>query len=317
MLKREVDSNKQMFQSLMSRSKETGLETELKSSNVRIVERAEVPGGPILPRRTRNYQLALVIGLALGIGLALLFEHVDNTLKTPEDVKTRWACPSWAWCPRSSASGGQPAACIMKSAETSAVSDSYRVLRTNLLFSRPDSQGGVFLVTSANPGEGKTTTVANLAASLALNGGKVLVVDADLRRPTLHQHFGVTKTPGLTDLIVGKCQASEAIQSTRFKDLQTLPCGYIPPNPAELLGSASMREVIRALRSHYDWVLIDTPPILAMADTPVLAALRGRRDPGGRRRAEQPHGGPAGGGPAPERRRQGHRGGPEQGGPGA
>jgi capsular exopolysaccharide synthesis family protein len=169
--------------------------------------------------------------------------------------------------------GAGPAAklLIMKNADTSAVSDSYRILRTNLLFSRPDSQGGVFLVSSANPGEGKTTTVANLAASLAQNGGKVLAIDADFRRPTMHQIFGVSKVPGLTDLIVGGCQASAAIKSTRFRELQTIPCGYIPPNPTELLGSSSFREVIRALRSHYDWVLIDTPPILAMADTPVLA----------------------------------------------
>jgi capsular exopolysaccharide synthesis family protein len=273
-LKREVDSNRQMFESLMSRSKETSLETELKSSNVRIVERAEVPGGPILPRRDRNYELALVLGLSLGIGLSLLFEHLDNTLKTPEDVKNTLRLPFLGMVPEVLAKPGPGQTArplIMKNAEVSAVSDSYRILRTNLLFSRPDSLGGVFLVTSANPGEGKTTTVANLAASLAQNGGKVLAIDADLRRPTMHQIFGVSKVPGLTDLIVGGCQASAAIKSTRFKDLQTLPCGYIPPNPTELLGSASFREVIRALRTHYEWVLIDTPPILAMADTPVLA----------------------------------------------
>ncbi len=128
-------------------------------------------------------------------------------------------------------------------------------------------------MTSANPGEGKTTTVANLAAALAHNGAKVLAVDADLRRPTLHQHFGLQKTPGLSDLIVGKAQASQAIQSTRIDRLQLLPCGYVPPNPAELLGSPMMRQLLEALRSHYEWVLIDSPPILAMADTPVLASV--------------------------------------------
>ena len=106
-----------------------------------------------------------------------------------------------------------------------------------------------------------------------LNGAKVLAVDADLRRPAMHTHFGIQKTPGLSDLIVGKCQASQAIQITRLKGLQVLPCGYVPPNPAELLGSASMRQLVEALRSHYDWVLIDTPPVLAMADTAVLCPL--------------------------------------------
>jgi protein-tyrosine kinase len=157
--------------------------------------------------------------------------------------------------------------------QSSAVAEAYRVLRTNLIFSSVDSRGRALLVSSANPGEGKTTTVANLAASLALNGAKVLAVDADLRRPAMHTHFGIPKTPGLSDLIVGKCQASQAIQMTRLKGLQVLPCGYVPPNPAELLGSASMRQLVDALRSHYDWVLIDTPPVLAMADTAVLCPL--------------------------------------------
>ena len=108
------------------------------------------------------------------------------------------------------------------------MAEAYRVLRTNLIFSSAETTGRALVVTSANPGEGKTTTVANLASSLALNGARVLAVDADLRRPTMHQHFGIPKTPGLSDLIVGKCQASEAIQTTRFKGLQVLPCGYVP-----------------------------------------------------------------------------------------
>jgi capsular exopolysaccharide synthesis family protein len=131
----------------------------------------------------------------------------------------------------------------------------------------------VIVVTSANPGEGKTTTTVNLAASLAQTGARVLAVEADLRRPSMSQHFGVNKAPGLTDLIVGKSEASQAIHNTRFKGLMVLPCGYLPPNPAELLGSARMKDVLRALRSHYDWVIVDTPPVLAMADTPVLCPV--------------------------------------------
>ena len=273
-LRREVETNKQLFQSLMSRSKETGLESELTSTNVRIMEKAEVPRAPAAPRRTRNYQLALVIGLALGFALALLFEHVDNTVKTPEDIKAL-GLPFLGMVPNVEQRPGQPAAARAANAASpdAAVAEAYRVLRTNLIFSAPAEGGRALVLTSANPGEGKTTTTANLAIALALNGAKVLVVEADLRRPALHQHFRIKKTPGLTDLIVSKCQASQAIQSTRFKGLQVLPCGYVPPNPAELLGSASMREIVQALRSCYDWVLIDTPPVLAMADTPVLCPL--------------------------------------------
>lgn len=275
-LKREAEANQQLLRELMSRTKEAGLETELKTTNIRIVEKAEPPRGPSSPRRTRNYQIALVIGLALGIGLAVLFEHLDNTLKTPEDVKEHLGLPFLGMVPDVGARAGtglsRPSPLIFKN-PNSAVAEAYRVLRTNLIFTSAESTGRALLVSSANPSEGKTTTVANLAASLALNGARVLAVDADLRRPAMHQHFGIAKTPGLTDLIVGKCRASEAIQVTRYKGLQVLPCGYVPPNPAELLGSASMKQVVLALRKHYDWVLFDTPPILAIADTSVLCPV--------------------------------------------
>jgi capsular exopolysaccharide synthesis family protein len=170
------------------------------------------------------------------------------------------------------AARGPNASQVMRS-PNSAVGDAYRVLRTNLIFTSAETTGRVVLVTSAVPGEGKTTTLANLAAALAQNGAKVLAVDADLRRPTLNQHFGLQKTPGLSDLIVGKSAASQAIQTTRIEGLQLLACGYQPPNPAELLGSPMMKQILDAIRSHYDWVLIDTPPLLAMADAPVLCSL--------------------------------------------
>jgi exopolysaccharide transport family protein len=277
-LKREVDVSRDLYNELIKRAKETGLESELKATNIRIVERAEVPRAPFLPKRATNYQLALLIGLALGLGLCLLFEHLDNTFKTPDDVKQHLGLPFLGMVPdvNARATGPTPARTsplILRSPK-SAVAEAYRVLRTNLIFSSADRTGGrVLAVSSANPGEGKTTTVANLAASLAINGARVLAVDADLRRPTMHQHFGLTKTPGLSDLIVGKAKPSEAIHKTQFGGLQVMPCGYVPPNPTELLGSASLREILAALRTHYDWVLIDTPPILAMADTAVLCPL--------------------------------------------
>jgi capsular exopolysaccharide synthesis family protein len=277
-LKREVDAGQEMYQSLMKKSKATNLESELKATNIRIDEKAEVPRGPFLPNRTRNYQMALLVGLALGLAFCLLFEHLDNTFKTPDDVKEYLGLPFLGMVPDVNARSTGPTVTrtsplILRSPK-SAVAEAYRVLRTNLIFSSADRSGGrVLAVSSANPGEGKTTTVANLAASLAINGSRVLAVDADLRRPTMHQHFGIAKTPGLSDLIVGKAKPSEAIHKTQFSGLQILPCGYVPPNPTELLGSASLREILAALRTHYDWVLIDTPPILAMADTSVLCPL--------------------------------------------
>jgi capsular exopolysaccharide synthesis family protein len=276
-LKREVETNQQLYRELLTKTKQTGLETELKTTNIRVVEKAEVPRGPISPNRMRNYQLGLLAGLLLGVALALLFEHVDNTFKTPDDVKEHLGVPFLGMVPDVSLRGaGQtmgPSASLLTKSPNAAVADAYRVLRTNLIFSSAETTGRALLVTSANPGEGKTTTVANLAAALALNGAKVLAVDADLRRPTLHQHFGLLKTPGLSDLIVGKATASQAIQATRFNGLQLLPCGYLPPNPAELLGSPAMKQIVDALRAHYDWVILDSPPLLAMADSPVMCPL--------------------------------------------
>ncbi len=275
-LQREVDTNRQLYQDLLTKTKQTGLETELKTTNIRVVERAEVPRKPIAPKKVRSYQVAVILGLLVGIGLALGFEHMDNTFKTPEDVREQLQLPFLGMVPdvglkpTGSASRGPQ---LVKS-PNSAVADAYRVLRTNLIFSSPpDGTGRVILVSSANPAEGKTTTLANLAVALAQNGAKVLAVDADLRRPTLNQHFAVIKIPGLTDLIVGKSAASQAIHSTKIEGLQLLPCGYLPPNPAELLGSPMMKQIIDALRAHYEWVLIDAPPLLAMADAPVLCPL--------------------------------------------
>ncbi len=279
-LKRDVDSNKQLYQDLLTKTKQTGLETELKTTNIRVIEKAETPRAPVSPNRMRNYEMALLLGLALGVGLALGFEHLDNTFKTPDDVKEHLQLPFLGMVPdveqKHGGAAAQPRAQTLAIASrytSSPVAEAYRVLRTNLLFTSADGQGRALVVTSANPGEGKTTTVANLAAALAHNGAKVLAVDGDLRRPTLHLHFGLQKTPGLSDLLVGKSSASQAIQTTRINGLQVLACGYQPPNPAELLGSPMMKQVAEALRSHYEWILIDSPPLLAMADTPVLASV--------------------------------------------
>ena len=276
-LQREVDTNQKLYEDLLTKTKQTGLETELKTTNIRVIEKAESPRRPIAPKKTRSYQIAVILGLLVGIGLALGFEHMDNTFKTPEDVREHLQLPFLGMVPDV---GLKPTPGIpnrvpqLVKSPNSAVADAYRVLRTNLIFSSaPESTGRVILVTSANPAEGKTTTLANLAVALAQNGQKVLAVDGDLRRPTLYQHFGVVKTPGLTDLIVGKSQASQAIHSTKVEGLQMLPCGYQTPNPAELLGSPMMKQIIEALRAHYEWVLIDAPPLLAMADAPVLCPL--------------------------------------------
>ena len=193
-------------------------------------------------------------------------------INTPEDINEHLGVRFLGMVPLVGGDSSAARAAALRNRE-GVIGETYRVLRTNLIFSSVESSGSVILVSSANPAEGKSTTAANLSIALALNGAKVVVIDADLRRSTLHEHFGLSKTPGLSDLIVGKCQASEAIHTTRFMGLQVLPCGYSAPNPAELLGSANMREVMKALRTCYDWVVIDTPPLLPLADTLILTPM--------------------------------------------
>jgi capsular exopolysaccharide synthesis family protein len=153
------------------------------------------------------------------------------------------------------------------------VAEAYRVLRTNLIFSSGEPQGRVVLVSSASPGEGKTTTLANLAVSLAQNGAKVLAVDADLRRPTLIGHFGLEPGPGLAEVLGGEAAVDTALRATEVPNLKVMGSGKVPENPAELVGSDAFRSFLEAQRRAFDRVLIDAPPVLAMADAPVLSSL--------------------------------------------
>jgi polysaccharide biosynthesis transport protein len=273
-LQREVETSRQLYESLVSRRKETGLESEMRSTGVRVVDRAVAPGRPSSPRKLRNLGLALLLGLLLGVALAVLFEHLDNTIKTPDDAKRLGLgflglVPTQPDPQRDPLPAGAPTGLTPEAG----LAEAYRVLRTNLLSSVRADRPRVVLVTSASPGEGKTTTAANMAVALALTGSKVALVDADLRQSRLHAPFHARRQPGLSDLIAGRVKASDALQATRYANLQLLAAGSRAANPAELLGSTRMREVLDALRTLYQWVVVDTPPVLAMADTPVLCPL--------------------------------------------
>jgi receptor protein-tyrosine kinase len=232
------------------------------------------PGRPSSPRKLRNLAMALLMGLVLGAAIALVFEHLDNTIKTPDDAK-RLGYGFLGLVPTQPEPHRQPlpAGASMGATPEGDMAEAYRVLRTNLLFSVRSDRAQVVLVTSASPGEGKTTTAANTAVALALTGSKVVLVDADLRQSRLHWHFHLKSQPGLVDLVAGRVRASDALQATRFPCLQLLAAGRHTDNPCEVLGSPRMREVLDALRTHYQWVVVDSPPVLAMADTPVLSPL--------------------------------------------
>jgi polysaccharide biosynthesis transport protein len=274
-LQREVESRRALLKELTARAQQTGLESQLRFTNLRIVERALSPRVPVLPRRAFNYQVALLLGLGLGAGLAILMGRIDDTVKTPDDVAHLLGLPFLGMVPAvSSDTAPESGARLAVAREPqSAVAEAYRVVRTNLIFRSPGKQGRVVVMSSSSPGEGKTTTLANLAVSLAQNGARVLAVDADLRRPTLHVHFGLEPAEGLSEVLASAEPCPLPLRETEVPGLDLLSSGQVPENPADLLGSPALRRLLETERGRYDWILIDAPPILAMADTPILSAV--------------------------------------------
>lgn len=276
LLKSEIEANEQMFNRLMGRATEANVASALKLENIEIVEPPERPSGPESPRRMRNLQIAFLGGLLAGLFLALLVEQLDGTIKTPEDLKAHFDLAFLGMVPEVGSPRGTvgPPSVLIARNPRSTLAESYRVIRTNLLFSAPQQgQGQVVLVSSVSPAEGKSTTSTNVAASLAFNGHRVALIDADLRRPVLHTLLGVPSAPGLSEYVIGKATLEEVVRPSGIDKLDLVPCGYLPPNPAELLGSARMREFLNRLRAEYEWVVVDAPPFLAMADAAVLSPV--------------------------------------------
>lgn len=269
-LERDVDSSKQIYESLMQRAKETGVSSELKTSNIRVVDRAETPRRPSSPDYALNLLLGLLGGGTFGVGLAFFFEYLDSHIKTPDEIVTHLHMPALGMLPAVNAKEfeGYP---LLDHHISAGFSEAFRAVRTNIIFSSAEEGSRTLVVTSTGPGEGKTTFSANLAISLAQTGQRVLLIDGDMRKPKLQEAFGVAQEPGLSNLLVGKTKASECVRKTRTPGLWVLPAGKIPPNPAELLGSQRFREFLIGLKEHFDWVLLDSPPVMAVIDAAVVA----------------------------------------------
>jgi polysaccharide biosynthesis transport protein len=265
-LQREAESNRQVYESLLQRTKETGISGELKSSNIRVVDPAEVPTSPVLPRRSNDLMMALLAGSVLALGLVFLFEYLDNRIKSPQELRAL-NLAFLGMVPKIDNSGPT----LLNDAVPPAFGEAIRAVRTNVLFSSAEEGVRTVVVTSAGPGEGKSLFSSNLSVSLAQAGQRVLHIDADMRRPRVHDIFDVSQEPGFSNLLVGDCKPSEAVRKTGIANLCVLPAGMIPPNPAELLGSKRCAEYLATLGEHFDWVVIDSPPVLAVADASVLA----------------------------------------------
>jgi len=269
-LQRDATSNQTMFAGLLERSRETGISGELKTSNIRIVDAAEMPRVPESPRKLANLLMALFGGAFLGIGLAFFFEYLDSRIKQPDEIKTQLGLPFLGMIPAFVAKDttGPP---LIGNGMPHEFSEAFRGIRTNLLFSSAEAGSKSIVVTSTGPGEGKSVVSSNIAMSLALAGQRVLLIDADMRRPKIHELFGVSIEPGLSNVMVGDAKASETVKRTLTPNLWLLSSGKHPPNPAELLGSRRFKDFMVSLGDHFDWIIIDTPPVMAVTDASVIA----------------------------------------------
>jgi polysaccharide biosynthesis transport protein len=285
-LKRDLDSNRTLYEGLLEKMKEAGVTAGLRSNNFRIIDAARVPTAPSEPNIPRNLSFALVLGVISGVGLAFVLENMDNTVRTPEQATALSALPSLGMIPLGSKSGNRgpngKRLALTSSKEVvetvtqvrpqSQMAESYRALRTSLLLSNLGAPPKVIMVTSARPQEGKTTTSINTAIVLAQKGVRVLLIDADLRRPSVHKTLGMGPRSGLSNVLTGSATTQQTITtSTILPNLFIMPAGTPPPNPAELLASLNMRTLIAELRGQYDHIVIDTPPTLSVTDAVVLS----------------------------------------------
>ena len=272
-LQREVESNRQIYQSLLQRTKETDISSERRSTNVRVIDSAEVPRVPILPHTERDLMITTFGGLLLAIGLVFLIEYMDNRIKTPQELKATLHVPFLGMLPTvaTSKDGGSP---LIDNGVPANFVEAFKKVRTNMLFCSAEEGLHSIVVTSAGPGEGKSLVSSNLAVALAQTGQRVLLMDADMRRPRVHEIFDAPQEPGLSNLMTSNAKASEAIRKApNIPGLWLLPAGHIPPNPAELLGSRRYSMFISSLADHFDWLIIDSPPVMVVADGSIVANL--------------------------------------------
>ncbi|HKN74920.1 MAG TPA: polysaccharide biosynthesis tyrosine autokinase [Candidatus Acidoferrum sp.] len=290
-LKREAEANKALYDGLMTKLKEVGISSALQSSNIHVVDPAMIPAYPSRPAKARNIALAFLVGLVGGIGLALMREYLDNTVKTPDDIETLARLPSLAVVPQFGGSNGNGSRkrllqgiaanghekrieLVAQHLPKSQMSEAFRALRTSLLLSQPGHPPQVILVTSALPREGKTTAAANLAVTLAQLGDSTVLVDADLRKPGVGRLLNMAsgKYAGLSSYLAGVSSLDlVTVPHPDIPNLAAIPTGPLPPNPADLLSSHKLADAIAELRTKFKFVVIDSPPIMAATDAVILS----------------------------------------------
>jgi capsular exopolysaccharide synthesis family protein len=287
-LNQQIETNKELYNTYVQRQKETEFVSSDRTNNITVATPSRLPRAPVGPPRGRNIAISFLLSLCAGIGLAVLLHNLDDSLRSVEDVEHYLNLPTLALIPAARQlaprrnkpaqpllTGGNGNNVLALASETrSPMAEAYRHLRTSLLFSSAGHPPKVILVTSAQPSEGKTTTAVNTAIMLAQTGANVLVVDCDLRRPSVHAHFGLANTSGLTNFLAGDTELVAVLQaSEKLPNLSVLASGPVPPNPAELLGSNEMVKLLELLSENFTHIIIDSPPVISFTDAVILSTL--------------------------------------------
>ncbi|MBV8687587.1 MAG: polysaccharide biosynthesis tyrosine autokinase [Alphaproteobacteria bacterium] len=267
-LQREADTNRSLYDALLQRYKEIGIAGGVGTNTVSVVDRAEVPGGPYKPNLMLNLLIGLGLGLIGGIGAALALEFLNDTIKTPEDVRDKLQLPSLGVIPKKK---GNDALSEELKDQSSPISEAYYSLRTSLQFTTETGAPKSLLITSTRAAEGKSSTTLALAQNFARLGNSVLLIDGDLRKPAFVT--GVEPDEGLSKLLTNVEPLAKHVLKTQFENLSLLPCGPLPPNPAELLASTRLKAILAEAMQQFDMVIVDGPPVLGLADAPLLAGV--------------------------------------------
>jgi capsular exopolysaccharide synthesis family protein len=273
LLKRDVDTYRQLYEGLLQRYREVGVAGGVGVNNITVVDRAEVPTWPYKPSLQRNLAIALAIGLMGGIGLAFFFEHLDDSLKVPQDIEKELGLPVLGVIPLVPSRDDDELAVTENTDPRSGLAEAYRSVRTALQFSTDQGMPKLLMVTSTDTSEGKSTTALSLAIQVALAGKTVLLIDGDLRKSSLHKKLGVPNAVGLTNHLASDAQPADVTRPCAIPKLFLMPSGPLPPNPAELLGGNRMASLLKLAAERFDHVIIDGPPVLGLADAPLLGSL--------------------------------------------